>query len=219
MSPGVGSARTLGLAVLGAAIVAYSGWLLQFVLPTGLDLLHARPDEASAAGQPYAPVLRGIEVAAGACFVLSAPLLSRLSPAYLLARLSVAASCLFGLLLVTHALVPLDCAESASEVCRQRIEAGQVSGGHRTHRVIDVLLDAIFLSGTATLVLWWPPRWRAFAAAGFAAGLATQVGTLLTTMAGTGALSGLFERLEMATMSAVMTAGLFYLARSVRSPT
>ncbi|MFG2880689.1 DUF998 domain-containing protein [Streptomyces sp. NPDC048337] len=68
--------RLWAAVLLGAAAVAYNGWLLEFLLPTGLDPRHSYVSELYAAGQPFQRLFSGIEVAC-ALLVTAAALLAR----------------------------------------------------------------------------------------------------------------------------------------------
>ncbi|GAA4034881.1 hypothetical protein GCM10022247_70280 [Allokutzneria multivorans] len=121
---------TRWLLLLGTLV--YSAWLLEFVLPNDLSLLHSYVSEHMAGGQPYRFLFRTTDVIAGTLFVAAA-----FSLRHKLLRVGLA---VFGGVTVLDALVPLDCAPSIDRACRQREIDNTVSLSHEIHQASSVLV-------------------------------------------------------------------------------
>ena len=75
-----GRPRRWAAGLLLVAGVAYSLWLLELVLPTGLDPVRSFVSEHYPVFQPYQRLFRAADVVAGAAYVLAAWLLRRILP-------------------------------------------------------------------------------------------------------------------------------------------
>ncbi|MFG2286334.1 DUF998 domain-containing protein [Streptomyces sp. NPDC048595] len=96
--------------------VLYNGWLLEFVLPTGLDPRHSYVSELYAADQPFRPLFAGIESLCAVLLVVGA-LLAYGSAQDRWARCGWLALLGFGLSSVADVLLPMRCAPSVEPAC------------------------------------------------------------------------------------------------------
>ncbi|MGR8009082.1 DUF998 domain-containing protein [Streptomyces hypolithicus] len=139
-------------AALAAAGVIYNSWVLEFVLPTGLDPRHSYVSELYAADQPYRSLFGGVEVVcavlvtAGALCALSGA--RRWTPDHALggrtgsAGLWALAS--FGLFSVTDVALPMRCAPSVQLDCQ---------AVHPSHTVTSALVHFTLFASMVLLSL------------------------------------------------------------------
>lgn len=165
---------------MGVAVLAYSGWLLEFFRPTGVSPVHD-PAEALLAGPP---VFRLLLAVAGVAFVLAGPPLHRLGPVQWSARLSSISVSAFGVLVLLQAAYP----ERAG--------------------VLSSLLSIVLVAGVISLILWWPPGWRALAVTGLVLVLATWVAVVLAHQLD--AYEGVFSRAQLVVRAALYGIGGAY---------
>ncbi|AXB47227.1 DUF998 domain-containing protein [Amycolatopsis albispora] len=197
--------RLVAMTLLVLAVAAYSAWLLELVVPTGLSVMRSPVDEFGARDRPHGELFRTAEVIAGAAFVAAVPPLNRLAPTHWVSRLSVATVGAFGVVLIAHALLPLDCASSVNQLCQAD------SPQHLAHRVLTEVLTGIYLVGAASLVGWWPPRWRAVAGVVLVVVAAGEVGAHLLEP-----VAGLATRVQAIAMAVLLLAGAAYLGDADR---
>jgi hypothetical protein len=171
------------MALFIVGLVAYSAWLLEFVVPTGLSPLD-RPAEDLLGANLVFRIARGV---AGLAFVLSGPPLMRLAPVHWTGRLSAISVCLFGFLLLADAVQP-------------------------GTAVVEVVTNLVFAVGALSLVLWWPPRWRRWAVGGLVLVLVTSALVLVAGSLGPGHLEGLFTRAQLVVRTVLLAVGVTYLA-------
>ncbi|MGV9249102.1 DUF998 domain-containing protein [Streptomyces sp. NPDC003710] len=106
----------LAATLLSVAAVTYNDWLLQFLLPTGLDQRDSYVSEVFAADQPYRVLFSGVElatallVAAGACLAVAG------APRGW-AAVGWGALAAFGSSSVADVLLPMRCAPSLETGC------------------------------------------------------------------------------------------------------
>ncbi|GAA3046342.1 DUF998 domain-containing protein [Streptomyces glomeratus] len=106
----------LAATLLSVAAVTYNDWLLQFLLPTGLDQRDSYVSEVFAADQPYRVLFSGVElatallVAAGACLAVAG------TPRGW-AAVGWGALAAFGSSSVADVLLPMRCAPSLETGC------------------------------------------------------------------------------------------------------
>ncbi|MEU4211840.1 DUF998 domain-containing protein [Streptomyces sp. NPDC026206] len=102
--------------LLITAAVVYNDWVLEFVLPTGLDARHSYVSELYAADQPFHAFFGGIEIVAAVLVVAGALLARRAVPGRLAAAgwWSLVA---FGASSVADVIVPMRCAPSVESPC------------------------------------------------------------------------------------------------------
>ncbi|WP_239153926.1 hypothetical protein [Amycolatopsis sp. FDAARGOS 1241] len=115
--------------------MTYSAWLLEFVLPTGISPVQ-QPAEQLLSAQPVFHVALGVS---GLAFTLASPPLLRLPPVHCMARMTASSLCAFGIALL-------------GDVARPGTTA------------LPLLANSAALVGALSLVLWWPPGWRAWPA-------------------------------------------------------
>jgi hypothetical protein len=168
--------------------VAYSVWLLEFFLPTGLSPLHTPVRELMRPGRPYQDLFRVAGIVSGAAFLLTGPILVRLAPLHWTARLSAAAVSAFGLLLLLDAAYP-------------------VNWG------IELALNVSFVIGTGSLVLWWPPGWRSFALYALVIVVVTWLCLLVLSELGPDHFAGVVSRLQALSRAVILAVGTAYLFR------
>jgi hypothetical protein len=165
---------------MGVAVLAYSGWLLEFFLPTGVSPVHD-PVEALLTGPPVFRVLLAV---AGVAFLLAGPPLHRLGPVHWTARLSSISVSVFGLLVLVQAVYP------------------------ERSNLISSLLSVVLAVGVVSLILWWPPGWRAFAVAGLVLVMATWLAVVLARQLD--AFEGVFTRAQLVVRAVLYGTGGAY---------
>ncbi|MDH6125008.1 DUF998 domain-containing protein [Kitasatospora sp. GP82] len=112
-----GHRRTLWAALLlTLASVVYNDWLLEFLLPTGLDPRHSYVSELYAADQPFRQLFSWIEVAS-AVLVTAGALLARGSAPGRLAAAGWWSLVGFGTFSVADVVLPIRCAASVERAC------------------------------------------------------------------------------------------------------
>ncbi|MFJ4096342.1 DUF998 domain-containing protein [Kitasatospora sp. NPDC089913] len=157
--------------------VAYTAWVLEVVLSTGLDPVQAYISELAAEDQPLGGLFRATDLVAGLA-VLAAALLALAvrglrRPAPPAAGGSPgrrpwaaggwAALALFGAATAADSRLPLSCAPTSDEMCAARETAGLVPATHTAHAVTSSLAMLGALGGLAALTVaarrygCWPP--------------------------------------------------------------
>ncbi|WP_439376958.1 hypothetical protein [Amycolatopsis lexingtonensis] len=174
------TARIASALLMGVAVLGYSGWLLEFFLPTGGSPVHD-PVEALPA---ESPVFRVLLAVSGVAFLLAGPPLHRLGPVQWSARLSSVSVSAFGLVVLVQAAYP---------------ERGDL---------ISSLLSVILVVGVISLILWWPPGWRALAVVGLVVVLATWLAVVLSRQLD--AYEGVFTRIQLVVRAALYGVGGVY---------
>jgi hypothetical protein len=162
------------------AILAYSGWLLEFFLPTGVSPV-ADPAEALLTGPPVFRILLAVS---GVGFLLAGPPLHRLGPVHWTARLSSISVSVFGLLVLLQAAYP------------------------EQSDVLSALLNVVLVAGVISLILWWPPGWRGLAVAGLVLVLAAWLAVVLARQLGS--FEGVFTRAQLVLRAALYGFGGAY---------
>ncbi|MDT8909310.1 hypothetical protein [Amycolatopsis sp. PS_44_ISF1] len=176
------TARIAVVVLFTAGLLAYSAWLLEFVVDTGLSPVD-RPAEDLLGANPVFRIARGL---AGLAFVLSGPPLMRLAPVHWTSRLSAVAVAVFGFLMLADAAEP-----------------GLTA--------VELAANLVFVAGALSLVLWWPPRWREWAIAGLALVLTTWALVLVAGTLGPGHAQGLLTRVQLAVRTVLLGVGAAYV--------
>ncbi len=164
-------------ALLLLSAVAYTAWVLEVVLSTGLDPVQAYISELAAEDQPLGGLFRatdlvaGLAVLAAALLALSAFHLRRPAPPEAggspvrrpWAAGGWAALALFGAATAADSRLPLSCAPTSDEMCAARETAGLVPATHTAHAVTSSLAVLGALGGLTALTVAarryhrWPP--------------------------------------------------------------
>ncbi|NBE56866.1 DUF998 domain-containing protein [Streptomyces boluensis] len=147
---------------LGAA--AYTAWVLEAVLTTGLDPIRTYVSELAAETENLGGLFRATDLTAG-LLVLAGALwgLARLRPHRGPAAAGWAGLLLFGAATAADSRLPLTCTPTADPECAALEAAGLLPGTHTAHAVTSSLAVTGAVVGMAALTLaarrhgiWWP---------------------------------------------------------------
>ncbi|MFJ6935906.1 DUF998 domain-containing protein [Streptomyces sp. NPDC101132] len=155
-------------ALLGLGAAAYTAWVLEVVLSTGLDPVQTYVSELAAQDQPMGGLFRATDFTAG-LLVLAGALLALLRTVrhpesrrpWALAGW--AGLTLFGAATAADAWLPLSCAPTVDPECAARETAGLVPATHQAHAVSSSLAMTGALAGIICLTVaarryrWWSP--------------------------------------------------------------
>ncbi|MBT2489558.1 DUF998 domain-containing protein [Streptomyces sp. ISL-96] len=114
--PAGGRQRLAAVMLTGAALL-YNGWLLELLLPTGLDYRHSYVSELFAADQPFRVLFGRMEIAC-AVLVMAGALLARDPGRGPAARTGWWALFGFGASSLADVLLPMGCAPSLEPTCQ-----------------------------------------------------------------------------------------------------
>ncbi|GGL93799.1 hypothetical protein GCM10010129_42120 [Streptomyces fumigatiscleroticus] len=103
-------------AMLSVAGVTYNDWLLQFLVPTGMDQADSYVSEVFAADQPHRPLFGGIELATALLVTCAGTLAARGAPRGW-ATVGWTAVAAFGLFSVADVTFPMECSPSREAGC------------------------------------------------------------------------------------------------------
>ncbi|MEU3478865.1 DUF998 domain-containing protein [Streptomyces sp. NPDC033754] len=155
------------LLALGA--LAYTAWLLEVLVRTGLDPVRTYVSELAAADQPLGGLFRATDLAAG-LLVLAGALAGlaatrRHGPWALGGWIALA---VFGAATVADSRLPLSCAPTADPECAARETAGLVPATHLAHAVSSSLAmtGALAAMVALTVAARRYGHWRPLARAG-----------------------------------------------------
>jgi hypothetical protein len=165
------TSRVAGAVVLSTGLLAAASncaFLFRGVSPSRLDPLNSMISELEVPGQPYSEFFRWASLLSGVLAIVFAAGLYRRIPAGRLATAGCWALALFGLAGAVDALIPMDCAPSASAVCFRAEADGPMSWPYQAHTWFDVtgtvaVLASLWLLGRH---LHRRPGWRLVAVAG-----------------------------------------------------
>ncbi|MGW6916851.1 DUF998 domain-containing protein [Kitasatospora sp. NPDC054939] len=164
--------RPVVAALLLLSAVAYTAWVLEVVLSTGLDPVQAYISELAAENQPLGGLFRATDLVAGlAVLVAAAIALTGLRRRGRLGRAGRrrwavtgwAALALFGAATAADSRLPLSCTPTSDPECAARETAGLVPATHAAHAVSSslamtgALLALVTLTVAARRYGWWPP--------------------------------------------------------------
>lgn len=139
------------LLALGA--IAYSAWLFEIPLDTGLSPVSSYVSELAAQDQPYGTLLRTTDLVAGVLVLAGAVCaLLRLSRGRL-AVLGWAGLALFGAATAVDSRLPLSCTPTADAACAARERAGLVPWTHAAHVGSSGVAVAGALAGMVLLTI------------------------------------------------------------------
>ncbi|MFD8010585.1 DUF998 domain-containing protein [Streptomyces sp. NPDC058955] len=207
--PGKVTRASAVLLFLGA--LAYTAWVLEAVVRTGLDPVRTYVSELAAADQPFGGLFRATDLAAGLLVLAGAALGLRAARTAATAapapgvprwarpdpgpagrgRLLLAgwaALALFGAATALDSRLPLSCAATADPACAAREAAGLVPAAHTAHAVSSglamtgALVAMVALTAAARRYGLWPPLARTGPAL-VAVALAASVWTLAAVAA------------------------------------
>ncbi|MET9698786.1 DUF998 domain-containing protein [Streptomyces sp. NPDC006529] len=164
-----GTRRVAALLGLGAA--AYTAWVLEVVLSTGLDPVETYVSELAAQDQPLGGLFRATDFTAGLLALaggLFALLRIRSHPGSRRpwAVIGWAGVALFGAATAADAWLPLSCTPTADPVCASRETAGLVPATHQAHAISSslamtgALVALVALTVAARRHGWWAPLAR-----------------------------------------------------------
>ncbi|MFE7660379.1 DUF998 domain-containing protein [Streptomyces celluloflavus] len=146
--------------LLGA--LAYTAWVLEVVVSTGLNPVEAYVSELAAADQPLGGLFRATDLVAGLLVLAGAVTALFTLERRPWATAGWAALALFGAATALDSRLPLSCAPTSDPVCAARETAGLVPATHTAHAISSSLamtgaLGAIvLLTVAARRYDWWP---------------------------------------------------------------
>ncbi|MFE1547197.1 DUF998 domain-containing protein [Streptomyces sp. NPDC058718] len=140
--------------LLGLGALAYTAWLLEVLVRTGLDPVRTYVSELAAADQPLGGLFRATDLAAG-LLVLAGALAGlaatrRHGPWALGGWIALA---VFGAATAADSRLPLSCAPTADPECAARETAGLVPATHLAHAVSSSLAMAGALAAMVALTV------------------------------------------------------------------
>lgn len=137
--------RFTAAALLVAAATAYSAWILEFALPTGLSPVRSFVSEHYPIFQPYQAFFRGTDVVSGSVYVAAAGCLLRLTRRGLPGTALCGGIAAFGLATIADALFVPDCIATIDSACERRELSGQVSWHHLLHLGSSALAQVVIV--------------------------------------------------------------------------
>ncbi|MFF0629678.1 DUF998 domain-containing protein [Streptomyces sp. NPDC004296] len=147
-STGAAAAAAWVVLLLGA--LAYTAWVLELVLATGLDPVRAYVSELAAADQPLGGLFRATDLVAGLLVLVGALTALATTERRPWTVAGFCALALFGAATALDSRLPLSCAPTSDPVCAARETAGLVPATHTAHAVSSTLA---MLGALAALVL------------------------------------------------------------------
>ncbi|MGW7443703.1 DUF998 domain-containing protein [Kitasatospora sp. NPDC054795] len=158
LQPGHRTARTAVATLLLLSAVAYTAWVLEVVLSTGLDPVQAYISELAAEDQPLGGLFRATDLAAGLCLLAAAGTALATgrvgaSRRHRWALAGWSALALFGAATAADSRLPLSCAPTSDEMCAARETAGLVPATHTAHAVTSSLAMAGALTALVSLTV------------------------------------------------------------------
>ncbi|WP_367048955.1 DUF998 domain-containing protein [Streptomyces sp. Je 1-332] len=152
--PRPGRARTGAVsALLALGALAYSTWLIEPFLSTGLSPLSSYVSELAARDQPYGTLFRTTDLTAGLLVLAGAVGALRWLPRRWGTAVGWAGLALFGAATAVDSRLPLSCAPTADAACVARERAGLVPAAHAAHAVSSSVAVAGALVGMVALTL------------------------------------------------------------------
>ncbi|MFD0152096.1 DUF998 domain-containing protein [Streptomyces sp. NPDC127132] len=140
--------------LLGLGALAYTAWLLEVLVRTGLDPVRTYVSELAAADQPLGGLFRATDLAAGLLVLAGA--LAGLAATHRHGRWALGgwiALAVFGAATVADSRLPLSCAPTADPECAARETAGLVPATHLAHAVSSSLAMTGALSAMIALTV------------------------------------------------------------------
>lgn len=144
--------------VLGA--VLYSSWVLEWVLPTGLDPSRAYVSELAALDQPYGLIFRTGDLLTGIVLAVTALFAVTLRPRRLLTTIGWIGLAVFAVSTMLDSRMPLECSAHASAACAAREQAGLLDQSRLAHALTSVgAATAAAVSVLAFILAAFRYRW------------------------------------------------------------
>ncbi|MFM9367524.1 DUF998 domain-containing protein [Streptomyces sp. Da 82-17] len=142
----------IAAALLGLGAVAYTAWVLEAVLATGLDPIRTYVSELAAESQELGGLFRATDLTAGLLVCAGAAwALARLGPHTLWFRVGWAGLLLFGAATAVDSRLPLSCTPTADPECAARETDGLVPATHTAHAISSSLAVTGALIGLVVL--------------------------------------------------------------------
>ncbi|TGB05966.1 DUF998 domain-containing protein, partial [Streptomyces sp. MZ04] len=153
--PGTERPRSAAPVALPLALgaLAYSAWLLEIPLDTGLSPVSSYVSELAARDQPYGTLLRTTDLVAGVLILAAAVCAPRRLPLGRLTALGWAGLALFGAATAVDSRLPLSCTPTADAACAAREGAGRVPWPHAAHVGSSGVAVAGALAGMVLLTI------------------------------------------------------------------
>ncbi|MEU3693743.1 DUF998 domain-containing protein [Streptomyces narbonensis] len=135
-----GKVTKAAAALLGLGALAYTSWVLEVLVRTGLDPVRTYVSELAAADQPLGGLFRATDLVAGLLVLAGA--LAGLAAGGRRGRWALGgwiALAVFGAATAVDSRLPLSCAPTADPECAARETAGLVPATHTAHAVSSSL--------------------------------------------------------------------------------
>ncbi|CAM5656939.1 DUF998 domain-containing protein [Streptomyces narbonensis] len=135
-----GKVTKAAAALLGLGALAYTSWVLEVLVRTGLDPVRTYVSELAAADQPLGGLFRATDLVAGLLVLAGA--LTGLAASGRRGRWALGgwiALAVFGAATAVDSRLPLSCAPTADPECAAREDAGLVPATHMAHAVSSSL--------------------------------------------------------------------------------
>ncbi len=157
--------RTAVVVALVVGAVTYSSWLLEWVLPTGLDPSRAYTSELAALDQPYGLLFRTADLLTGILLTVTAGVALTLRPRRPLTTVGWVALAVFAIATVLDSRMPLECSAHGSAACAAREQAGLLDEARLAHALTSVSAAtaagvSVFAFILAAYRYGWPHRLR-----------------------------------------------------------
>ncbi|OAR26447.1 hypothetical protein A8W25_08010 [Streptomyces sp. ERV7] len=127
------------MVLLALGALAYTAWVLEVVLHTGLDPVRTYVSELAAADQPLGGLFRATDLTAGALVLAGSSWALYRCERRAWSVAGWAGLVLFGAATVADSRLPLSCAPTADPECAARETAGLVPATHTAHAVSSSL--------------------------------------------------------------------------------
>ncbi|MFI5803092.1 DUF998 domain-containing protein [Streptomyces sp. NPDC051561] len=152
--------------LLGLGAAAYTAWVLEVLVWTGLDPVRTYVSELAAADQPLGGLFRATDLLAGSLLFLGASWALVLTPRRPWLVAGWAGLVLFGGATVADSRLPLSCAPTVDPECAARETAGLVPATHTAHAwssslaMLGALTGIVALTVAARRYRQWTPLAR-----------------------------------------------------------
>ncbi len=138
--------RTVLAVAIAVAGIAYSSWLLEFVLDTGLDPTNSFLSELDAIGQPYREVFSTADTITGCLLVVSSLFALLRLPRRRLTNVGWCALLVFGAATIADARLPIGCIPTPVQSCGSE-PSGLFPQLHHIHALTSTIaVNAIFVA-------------------------------------------------------------------------